>query len=275
VLYSRDGSTISICENGWDADVLARRIIPCLDVRDGQVVKGVRFRDHRIVGDILELAIRYRDEGADELVFYDITASPDGRTVDRRWISKIARELDIPFCVAGGIRSVRDAENILGAGAEKISINSPALENPSLIDQLAARFGTQCIVVGIDSDTTPEGYRVRQYTGDPSRSRDSGRLTRDWLQEAQDRGAGEIVLNCMASDGVKNGYDLPQLASLRASCRVPLVASGGAGSIEHFVQVFRGARVDAALAASVFHSGALRIPDLKAQLRTAGIEVRP
>ena len=255
--------------------MLARRIIPCLDVRDGQVVKGVRFRDHRIVGDILELAIRYRDEGADELVFYDITASPDGRTVDRRWISKIARELDIPFCVAGGIRSVRDAENILGAGAEKISINSPALENPSLIDQLAARFGTQCIVVGIDSDTTPEGYRVRQYTGDPSRSRDSGRLTRDWLQEAQDRGAGEIVLNCMASDGVKNGYDLPQLASLRASCRVPLVASGGAGSIEHFVQVFRGACVDAALAASVFHSGALRIPDLKAQLRLAGIEVRP
>lgn len=255
--------------------MLARRIIPCLDVRDGQVVKGVRFRDHRIVGDILELAIRYRDEGADELVFYDITASPDGRTVDRRWISKIARELDIPFCVAGGIRSVRDAEAILGAGAEKISINSPALENPSLIDQLAARFGSQCIVVGIDSDTTPEGYRVRQYTGDPSRSRDSGRLTREWLQEAQDRGAGEIVLNCMASDGVKNGYDLAQLTSLRASCRVPLVASGGAGAIEHFVQVFRSARVDATLAASVFHSGALRIPDLKAQLRTAGIEVRP
>jgi cyclase len=255
--------------------VLARRIIPCLDVRDGQVVKGVRFRDHRIVGDILELAIRYRDEGADELVFYDITASPDGRTVDRRWISKIARELDIPFCVAGGIRSVRDAEAILGAGAEKISINSPALENPSLIDQLAARFGSQCIVVGIDSDTTSEGYRVRQYTGDPSRSRDSGRLTREWLQEAQDRGAGEIVLNCMASDGVKNGYDLPQLTSLRAPCRVPLVASGGAGAIEHFVQVFRSARVDAALAASVFHSGVLRIPDLKAQLHTAGIEVRP
>lgn len=255
--------------------MLARRIIPCLDVRDGQVVKGVRFRDHRVVGDILELAIRYRDEGADELVFYDITASPDGRTVDRRWISKIARELDIPFCVAGGIRSVRDAEAILGAGAEKISINSPALENPSLIDQLAARFGSQCIVVGIDSDTTPDGYRVRQYTGDPSRSRDSGRLTREWLEEAQDRGAGEIVLNCMASDGVKNGYDLAQLTSLRASCRVPLVASGGAGAIEHFVQVFRGARVDAALAASVFHSGALRIPDLKAQLRLAGIEVRP
>jgi len=255
--------------------VLARRIIPCLDVRDGQVVKGVRFRDHRIVGDILELAIRYRDEGADELVFYDITASPDGRTVDRRWITKIARELDIPFCVAGGIRSVHDAEAILGAGAEKISINSPALENPSLIDQLAARFGSQCIVVGIDSDTTPEGYRVRQYTGDPSRSRDSGRLTREWLEEAQDRGAGEIVLNCMASDGVKNGYDLAQLTSLRAPCRVPLVASGGAGAIEHFVQVFRSARVDAALAASVFHSGVLRIPDLKAQLRTAGIEVRP
>ena len=255
--------------------MLARRIIPCLDVRDGQVVKGVRFRDHRVVGDILELAMRYRDEGADELVFYDITASPDGRTVDRRWISTIARELDIPFSVAGGIRSVHDAEEILGAGAEKISINSPALENPSLIDQLAARFGSQCVVVGIDSDTTSDGYRVRQYTGDPSRSRDSGRLTSEWLLEAQDRGAGEIVLNCMASDGVKNGYDIAQLASLRTSCRVPLVASGGAGATDHFIQVFRSARVDAALAASVFHSGTLRIHDLKAQLRTAGIEVRP
>jgi len=255
--------------------MLARRIIPCLDVRDGQVVKGVRFRDHQIVGDILELATRYRDGGADELVFYDITASPDGRTVDREWISKLARVLDIPFCVAGGIRTVADAEDVLNAGAEKISINSPALENPTLIEQLARRFGSQCVVVGIDSDTTTEGYRVRQYTGDPSRTRDSGRMTKDWLHEAQDRGAGEIVLNCMASDGVRTGYDIAQLQAIRGICRVPLVASGGAGSVRHFVEVFEQARVDAALAASVFHSGTLQIHELKSELRAAGIEVRP
>jgi cyclase len=255
--------------------MLARRIIPCLDVRDGQVVKGVRFRDHQIVGDILELATRYRDEGADELVFYDITASPDGRTVDREWISKLARVLDIPFCVAGGIRTVADAEEVLNAGAEKISINSPALERPALIEQLARRFGSQCVVVGIDSDTTTDGYRVRQYTGDPSRTRDSGRMTKDWLHEAQDRGAGEIVLNCMASDGVRTGYDIAQLQTIRGICRVPLVASGGAGSVRHFIEVFEQARVDAALAASVFHSGTLQIDALKSELRAAGIEVRP
>ncbi|MBM4191828.1 MAG: imidazole glycerol phosphate synthase subunit HisF [Gammaproteobacteria bacterium] len=255
--------------------MLARRIIPCLDVRENRVVKGVRFRNHRVVGDILELAMRYRDEGADELVFYDITASPDRRTVDRQWITKIAKILDIPFCVAGGIRSVKDAEDILNAGAEKISINSPALENPALIDELARRFGSQCVVVGIDSDMTTEGYRVRQYTGDPSKSCDSGRSTLAWLLEAQSRGAGEIVVNCMASDGVRSGYDLAQLAALREACRVPLVASGGAGSSEHFIEVFRKARVDAALAASVFHSGSLAIGELKKQLRIARIEVRP
>jgi cyclase len=254
--------------------MLAKRIIPCLDVRDGQVVKGVRFRDHRIVGDILELATRYRDAGADELVFYDITASPEGRSVDRSWIERIARVLDIPFCVAGGIRSVGDAEAILNAGAEKVSINSPALENPALIDALARRFGSQCVVVGIDSETTTEGYRVHRYTGDPNRAGDAGKDTLSWLREAQDRGAGEIVLNCMASDGVRRGYDLTQLKSIRAKCRVPLVASGGAGSVAHFVDVFRQARVDAALAASVFHSGEIAIPDLKKALQLAEIEVR-
>lgn len=255
--------------------MLARRIVPCLDVRDGQVVKGVRFRDHRVVGDILELATRYRDEGADELVFYDITASPEGRRVDRSWIQQIAKVLDIPFCVAGGIRSVADAEDVLNAGAEKISINSPALENPSLIDALAKRFGAQCVVVGIDSETTPEGYRVQQYTGDPNRSRDAGRSTLDWVEEIQRRGAGEIVLNCMSSDGVRRGYDLPQLTAVRSVCRVPLVASGGAGSAQHFIDVFKQARVDAALAASVFHSGTVGIRELKTTLRAAGVEVRP
>ncbi len=255
--------------------MLAKRIIPCLDVRDGQVVKGVRFRDHRIVGDILELAQRYRDEGADELVFYDITASPDGRSVDREWVRRVAQLLDIPFCVAGGIRSVAEGEAVLNAGAEKISVNSPALENPSLIDALARRFGSQCIVVGIDSQTTPTGYRVHRYTGDPNRSGDSGRDTIAWVREAVDRGAGEIVLNCMSSDGVRRGYDLAQLAAVRDCCRVPLVASGGAGSVQHFVDVFVQARVDAALAASVFHSGEIVVRELKQTLIAAGVEIRP
>jgi cyclase len=243
-------------------------------VRDGCVVKGVQFREHRIVGDILELAARYRDAGADELVFYDITASPDGRRVDRSWISRIARLLDIPFCVAGGIRSIGDAEEVLAAGAEKISVNSPALSDPDLIDALSRRFGAQCVVVGIDSQTCADGYRVQQFTGDERRTRDTSRRTLEWVVEVQRRGAGEIVLNCMASDGVRRGFDIAQLAAVRHVCRVPLVASGGAGSAAHFADVFREARVDAALAASVFHSGDIAIPDLKRQLRADGIEVR-
>jgi cyclase len=243
-------------------------------VRDGQVVKGVRFREHKIVGEILTLAARYRDEGADELVFYDITASPEGRSVDRAWIGRVAEVLDIPFCVAGGISSEADAEAVLNAGAEKISINSPALAEPSLIDRLAKRFGSQCVVVGIDSQTEPEGYRVYQYTGDPNRSRSSGRDTLAWVREVQARGAGEIVLNCMASDGVKRGYDLQQLLAVRVCCDVPLVASGGAGSLEHFYALFQQQAADAALAASVFHSGQIAIPDLKRFLKTRNIEVR-
>ena len=239
----------------------------------------MRFRDHQVVGDVLSLADRYRQAGADELVFYDITASPDGRTVDRSWIQAVGALLDIPFCVAGGIRSVRDAEEILSAGAEKISINSPALSQPALIDQLATRFGSQCVVVGIDSDTldTPQGrtYRVHQFTGDPTRTRHTGRDTLAWMQEAIARGAGEIVLNCMSNDGVRTGFDLRQLTAARAVCSVPLIASGGAGTIAHFADVFREAQVDGALAASVFHSGAIDIQHLKAQLIQSGIEIRP
>jgi len=235
----------------------------------------VRFRDHRVVGDILELAARYRDEGADELVFYDISASPENRSVDRSWVTRVARTLDIPFCVAGGIRSVAQAEEILACGAEKISVNSPALEHPELIDALSQRFGAQCVVVGVDSQTVDRGYRVQQFTGDPGRTRDTSRSTVDWVIEAQRRGAGEIVLNCMSSDGVRRGFDIAQLCAVREVCRVPLVASGGAGAAEHFTEVFRTAHVDAALAASVFHSGEIAIPDLKRGLRGAGIEVRP
>ena len=244
-------------------------------MRNGQVVKGVQFRDHRVVGDILELAARYRDEGADELVFYDISASPDGRVVDRTWIARVARTLDIPFCVAGGIRSVAEAEDVLAAGAEKISVNSPALENPELIDALSQRFGAQCVVIGIDSQTINGEYRVQQFTGDQARTRDAARATLDWVIEVQKRGAGEIVLNCMASDGMRRGYDIAQLTAVRECCQVPLVASGGAGAAEHFVEVFRVARVDAALAASVFHSGEIAIPNLRRELRAQGIEVRP
>ena len=234
----------------------------------------MRFRDHRVVGDILELAARYCADGADELVFYDITASPQGRSVDRGWISRVAQVLDIPFCVAGGIRTVADAEEVLNAGAEKISVNSPALSDPSLIDALARRFGSQCVVAGIDSQTVEGDFEVYQFTGDPDRSRGTRRRTVDWVREVQDRGAGEVVLNCMASDGVRRGYDLPQLRAVRAGCDVPLIASGGAGAPEHFAEVFLEARVDGALAASVFHTGAIAIPDLKQYLRGNGVEMR-
>jgi cyclase len=227
------------------------------------------------MGDILDLALRYRDEGADELVFYDITASPEGRSADRGWVERVARAIDIPFCVAGGIRAVEDARTLLHAGADKISVNTPALERPQLIDELAAAFGVQCVVLGIDSLRDADGeWRVRRYTGDPTRTQALAKRTLDWVVEAQQRGAGEIVLNCMGSDGVRQGYDLDQLCRVRAICQVPLVASGGAGSAAHFVEAFQTADVDGALAASVFHSGAVRIPELKRVLRGQGVEVR-
>ncbi|HEX5786660.1 MAG TPA: imidazole glycerol phosphate synthase subunit HisF [Woeseiaceae bacterium] len=244
-------------------------------MRDGRVVKGVQFRDHRDVGDILALATRYCAEGADELVFYDITASPDGRSVDRSWVSRVAAVLDIPFCVAGGIRDVAGAEEVLNKGADKISINTPALENPALIDELAARFGSQCVVVGIDSRADEDDYAVYRNTGDPAKTRGAGRRTLDWMREAADRGAGEFVLNCMNRDGVRQGYDCDQLAAARAVCSVPLVASGGAGAPVHFRDVFVAANVDGALAASVFHTAAVGIAELKAYLLESGIDVRP
>jgi cyclase len=234
----------------------------------------VRFRDHKVVGDILELAARYCAEGADELVFYDITASPQDRTVDRSWIGRVASVLDIPFCVAGGIRSVAEAEEVLNSGAEKVSVNSPALTEPGLVDALAKRFGSQCVVIGIDSQTVGDDFEVYQFTGDPERSRGTRRRTLDWAREVQERGAGEIVLNCMASDGVRTGYDLAQLKAVRRVCGVPLIASGGAGAPEHFAAVFAQANVDGALAASVFHTGAIEIGELKRYLRGQHVEIR-
>jgi cyclase len=256
--------------------MLSRRIIPCLDVREGRVVKGLRFRDHVDAGGIEELAARYAGEGADELVFYDIGASPEGRAVELAWVARVSRLLDIPFCVAGGISSVEQARRVLGAGADKVSVNSPALRRPELVAELAQAFGSQCVVVGIDSERESDGdWRVRRDSGDPARMQALPLRTLDWIGRAQELGAGEIVLNCMAADGVRAGYDLEQLRAARAACAVPLVASGGAGAISHFADVFEQADADAALAASVFHSGALTIPALKQALRARGLELRP
>lgn len=255
--------------------MLSRRIIPCLDVREGRVVKGVRFRDHVDMGDIVDLALRYRDAGADELVFYDISASPQGRSVDRGWVERVSRLIDIPFCVAGGIRDVETARAVLHAGADKISVNTPALERPALISELAEAFGVQCVVVGIDSIREVDGeWRVRSYTGDPDRTRELPIRTLDWIAEAVRLGAGEIVLNCMDNDGVRTGYDIAQLKAARAVCPVPLIASGGAGAPVHFAAAFIEADVDGALAASVFHSGRIAIPALKRELADQAIDMR-
>ncbi|WP_305811255.1 imidazole glycerol phosphate synthase subunit HisF [Photobacterium leiognathi] len=256
--------------------MLAKRIIPCLDVRNGQVVKGVQFRNHEIIGDIVPLAKRYAEEGADELVFYDITASSDGRVVDKSWVSRVAEVIDIPFCVAGGIKSADDASRILQFGADKVSINSPALADPTLITTLADKFGVQCIVVGIDSyfDAETGQYQVYQFTGDESRTKATQWQTRDWVEEVQRRGAGEIVLNMMNQDGVRNGYDLEQLNMVRSVCNVPLIASGGAGEMQHFSDAFKLANVDGALAASVFHKQIINIGELKQFLKTQNVEIR-
>lgn len=254
--------------------MLAKRVIPCLDVKDGQVVKGVQFRNHEVVGDIIGLATRYRDEGADELVFYDITASSDGRMVSRDWIARVASVLDIPFCVAGGIRTLDDARAILANGADKISINSPALENPDFIDRMAAEFGSQCVVVGIDSREEAGDYWVYQYTGDEKKTVASKRRTLEWVAEAARRGAGEVVLNCMNQDGVRKGYDVKQLGQVREKLSIPLIASGGAGAVEHFADVFLTAHVDGALAASVFHRQVMTIGEVKEYLRQKGVPVR-
>ncbi len=254
--------------------MLKKRIIPCLDVRDGQVVKGIQFRNHEVVGDIIELAKRYSDAGADELVFYDITASSDRRNVDKKWIYHIAKNINIPFCVAGGIRTINDAEIVLANGADKISINSPALENPLLITEFAKRFGSQCVVVGIDSLAVDGKYHVNQYTGDINKTIITSRLMLEWASEVEDRGAGEIVLNCMNQDGVRSGYDIVQCQLLASMVNVPVIASGGAGSMEHFRDVFKQTRVTGALAASVFHKQVVNINDLKQYLAKEEIMVR-
>jgi len=254
--------------------LLAKRVIPCLDVLNGLVVKGVQFKNHKIVGDIIELASRYAQEGADELVFYDIGASVNDKLVSSDWISQVSQSIDIPFCVAGGINSVKSAEERLAAGADKISINSPAIQRPGLINELTDSFGKQCVVIGIDTFQEGNKYRVKSFTGDPNKTKETGKITKEWVEEVISRGAGEIVLNCMNKDGVKQGYDIEQLSSIREICTVPLIASGGAGTIQHFIDVFKKTNVDGALAASVFHKSLINIQNLKEELDNSNIEVR-
>ena len=226
-------------------------MLPCLDVRDGKVVKGVQFRNHEIVGDIVPLARHYAEEGADELVFYDITASSDARVVDKSWVKRVAEVIDIPFAVAGGIRSVDEARTVLEYGADKVSINSPAL-----------------------FDSASGKYLVKQFTGDVSKTVTTHWETMDWIDEVQKRGAGEIVLNMMNQDGMRKGYDLDELKLARAHCSVPLIASGGAGEMKHFADAFIQTDCDGALAASVFHKNIIAIPELKKYLREQGVVIR-
>jgi cyclase len=254
--------------------MLTKRVIVCLDVRMGRVVKGVGFRNHEDMGDVCELAERYIAQGVDELVFYDITASADRTRVDKSWVNRVARLVNVPFCVAGGIDSVKVAADILNAGADKISVNSPALMRPELINELAREFGSQSIVVGIDSKEEDNSWCVWQYTGREHTAKASGHLTSDWMEEAIDRGAGEIVLNCMDRDGHKNGFDIRQLAYMRTLCPVPLIASGGASSAEDFAEVFALAKVDGALGAGAFHRNELTVAEVKRRLVLGNFPVR-
>lgn len=227
-----------------------------------------------MIGDIIDLALYYSLAGADELVFYDITASPSNRQVDYQWVSKVAKCINIPFCVAGGIRTVKSAELILNSGADKISINTPAIESPDLIDKLAHRFGSQCVVIGIDSKKIDSKWVAYKNTGDPTKATKTVTYTLDWIKEVQLRGAGEIVLNCISSDGTRNGYDIEQLNAARSISQVPLIASGGAGHVDHFVDLFNQIDVDGALAATVFHTKEVKIDELKTYLKSKNINVR-
>lgn len=250
--------------------MLAKRIIPCLDVKDGRTVKGVNFVDLRDAGDPVELAWQYSEQGADELVFLDITATHEGRKTTIELVKAVASQVNIPFTIGGGINALKDAEILLNAGADKISINSAAVRNPELIDELARTFGRQFVVIAVDTRAV-DGIELVHLRG----GRDKTEIrTLDWIKEAQERGAGEILLTSMDHDGTKDGFALDFLREVNAGLQIPLIASGGAGSQQDFVDVFQQAQVDAALAASVFHYGEILIPDLKETLRQAGVVVR-
>ena len=250
--------------------MLAKRIIPCLDVKEGRTVKGVNFVELRDAGDPVELAWQYSQQGADELVFLDITATHERRKTMVELVKAVARNVNIPFTIGGGINEISDADVLLNSGADKISINSAAVRNPNLINELAAAFGKQFVVAAVDTKHV-DGKNFVHLNG--------GRIateleTEHWIKEAEERGAGEILLTSMDHDGTKAGFDNPLLKKVNDSITIPLIASGGAGNSQHFTDVFRETNVDAALAASVFHYGEILIPDLKAALKANGIQVR-
>ena len=254
--------------------MLANRIIACLDVNNGKVVKGVKFKQHKIVGDIVELARKYSEDGADELVFYDITASSDKKAIDINWVKRVSEQINIPFTVAGGIDSIDKARRIFNAGADKVSLNSPAINRPDLINELSKEFGSQSIVIGIDSKYQNGDYYAWRNTGCESKAEKMPLKTMDWIKEVQRRGAGEIVLNCMSSDGTKNGYDIKQLEEASKLAKVPLIASGGAGSMGDFKSLFKNTPINSALAAGIFHREEVCIKRLKLYLKMSNIEVR-
>lgn len=250
--------------------MLAKRIIPCLDVKDGRTVKGVNFVDLRDAGDPVELAWQYSQQGADELVFLDITATHERRKTTVDLVKAVASQINIPFTIGGGINELADADILLNAGADKISINSAAVRNPNLLNEFAKAFGVQFVVLAVDTRLV-EGKNYVHLRG----GRDMTEIqTEDWIKEAEDRGAGEILLTSMDHDGTKNGFDNTLLKKINDSIHIPLIASGGAGNQQHFVDVFQQASVDAALAASVFHYGEILIPELKETLHANGIPVR-
>ena len=250
--------------------MLAKRIIPCLDIKDGQTVKGTNFVNLRQAGDPVELGKAYSEQGADELVYLDITASFEGRKTFTELVKRIAAHINIPFTVGGGIHELSDVDRLLNTGADKVSINSAAIRNPQLIDDIAAHFGSQVCVVAIDARQTPDGWKCYLNGGRKETDRDLF----DWAHEANERGAGEILFTSMDHDGVKNGYANEALSRLSDMLTIPVIASGGAGCKEHFKDAFIKGKADAALAASVFHFGEISIPELKSYLCKEGINVR-
>ena len=251
--------------------MIARRIIPCLDIKDGRVVKGVRFVDLVDAGDPVALARAYEDAGADELVFLDITATVEGRRATRSVVAAVAAELTIPFAVGGGINGIDDARDLLRSGCDKISMNSAAVRKPDLIDAAAAEFGSQCVIVAIDARRNDESWEVVVDGGRTPAKRDAI----EWAREAAQRGAGEILLTSIDADGTRTGYDLALTRAVHEAVDVPVIASGGAGTVQDFVDVFERAHADAALAASLFHYAILDIGVLKRELSRHGLHVRP
>lgn len=250
--------------------MLAKRIIPCLDIKDGQTVKGTNFVNLRQAGDPVELARAYSEQGADELVFLDITASFEGRKTFAELVKRIAANISIPFTVGGGIHELSDVDRLLSAGADKISINSAAIKQPQLIDDIAKHFGSQVCVLAVDAKQTDNGWKCYLNGGRVETDKE----LMSWAYEAQERGAGEVLFTSMDHDGVKTGYANQALAQLASDLKIPIIASGGAGNMEHFRDAFTIGKADAALAASVFHFGEIKIPDLKSYLCANGISVR-